>query len=58
MVLCDNCQPCTCSTLSNKTDHRCLRHPDNRALTPDERFDFEHKFDAHIARSLADGKAT
>lgn len=41
-------EPCTCSKLSNKTDHRCDLHPDVRARTPDQRFDFEHAFDARI----------
>lgn len=39
---------CTCSSMSHKTDYRCELHPDARVRTLDQRFDFEHAFDARI----------
>ena len=41
---------CTCSQLAHGTPHRCAMHPGVRALSFDQRMDFEQAFDAHIVR--------
>lgn len=51
-----NLVPCTCSKLSLRTDYRCLRHPGNRAKTPDEQRAFAAAFDAHIDKTQETGK--
>lgn len=47
--------PCTCSKLSAESDHRCLMHPGNRALTFDERMEFEQSFDANLLTKTEEG---
>lgn len=44
----DRMEYCTCSSLSNKTSHRCKIHPRNRARSVDERFSFEQAWDARV----------
>lgn len=41
---------CTCSQLKNGDPYRCGMHPDNVALTFDQRMDYERAHDARVRK--------